>query len=305
MKVQSGIILNSNQNTYTDISKIDDDFLSSAFSKEYKDAYFNMNSGPTLDIQIGSAKEGLKIQSISATYTFAPGISSSSSLSELQNQTNINSLYSNSNTENSTNKGDYDTVITIKSDGSSSITLKPSEKDSVETESKPTSSYNVDVTPSKVNYKGSVKDVFDVSKAKPSEKEVLEMIDEIAPKYNLEPALIKAMVKAESNFNNQCISRSGAVGLIQLMPDTAREMGLKVNSSIDERWNPRKNLEAGIAYISKYKKIISNKLGSDDLRLLIAGYNCGPNRVIREGKVPNISETQNYVKKVLSYMTNY
>lgn len=304
MKVQSGIILNSNQNTYTDISKIDDDFLSSAFSKEYKNAYFNMSSGPTLDIHIGSAKEGLKIQSISATYTFAPGISSSSSLSELQNQSNINSLYGNSSENTVNDKGNFDTVITIKPDGSHSITLKPSE-DSNETNFKTESNSNIDVTPSKVNYKDSIKDVFDVSKAKPSEKEVLQMIDEIAPKYNLDPALIKAMVKAESSFNNQCISRSGAVGLMQLMPDTAREMGLKVNSSVDERWDPRKNLEAGIAYISKYKKIISSKLGSDDLRFVIAGYNCGPNRVIREGKIPNISETKNYVKRVLSYMTNY
>ena len=107
------------------------------------------------------------------------------------------------------------------------------------------------------------------------------------------------------HFNNQCISRSGAVGLIQLMPDTAREMGLTVNSSIDERWDPRKNLEAGIAYISKYHKIVSKKLGREDWNLTIASYNAGPNRVIRDGGIPNIKETQNYVSKVNKYWNEY
>lgn len=163
----------------------------------------------------------------------------------------------------------------------------------------------IDLSPSTVDYKNSKGDVFDKTKAKPSYSEIESLVVKYAKKYNIEPSLAMAIINTESTFNNQCISKSGAVGLTQLMPSTAREMGLRVDSTIDERWDPEKNIEAGIAYLAKYHKIISNHFQKEDWNLTIAGYNCGPNRVIREGKIPNIKETQNYVKKVNKYWNQF
>lgn len=162
-----------------------------------------------------------------------------------------------------------------------------------------------DLSPSKVSYSGSKGDIVDKTKAKPSMSEIESWVNEACKKYNIDPSLIMGMIKAESSFNNQVISKSGAVGLMQLMPETAKEMGLQVNSKIDERWDPKKNIEAGIAYISKYHKIISDKLNKEDWNLTIAGYNCGPNRVIKNGSIPNIKETQNYVSKVNKYWKEF
>lgn len=290
---------------------INDSFINTAFSDEYKAAYLDMEKGPTIDIELGSAENGLRIDSISATYSFAPGVSTSTLVSELQNKSLIEDTYKDhsintdknqSNNSNNTNSNSKPTLnITIKPDGTISGSVNNNENSS-------TNSSNVkleDLKPSTVKYSGVSGDVFDYSKPKPNKEDVFKLIDSIAPKYGMEPAMVKAIVQAESNFNNQCISRSGAVGLIQLMPVTAREVGLRVDSEVDERWDPAKNIEAGIKYISKYHKIISKHFGKEDWDLTLAGYNAGPNRVIRDGGIPNIKETQNYVKKVNKYINNY
>lgn len=128
--------------------------------------------------------------------------------------------------------------------------------------------------------------------------ETLNLIFDVAEKENFDENLLLSIVFAESNFNQNCVSSAGAVGLIQLMPETAKEMGLIVDNNIDERKDPRKNLTAGVRYIKKYDEIIAKELGYQDWKMTLAGYNCGPNRVIREQKIPNIKETQDYVKKI-------
>ncbi|MBI5574337.1 MAG: lytic transglycosylase domain-containing protein, partial [Elusimicrobia bacterium] len=108
-----------------------------------------------------------------------------------------------------------------------------------------------------------------------------------ADKYNLDPAFVKAVIEAESNFNPNDVSCKGAVGLMQLMPRTAD--GLKVNPNDVE-----KNIEGGTKYLNyMYEKF-------DDPKLALAAYNAGPNAVKKYGKkIPPYKETQNYVEKVL------
>ncbi|MFQ5480766.1 MAG: transglycosylase SLT domain-containing protein [Thermodesulfobacteriota bacterium] len=113
-------------------------------------------------------------------------------------------------------------------------------------------------------------------------------------KYGVEPALIKALIKAESNFDTKAVSHAGASGLMQLMPGTATDMGVK------DRTDPADNIDGGVRYFSRLlKQFDSNK------RLAIAAYNAGENAVLRYGAVPPFAETEDYVKKVLRYYKNY
>ncbi len=113
-------------------------------------------------------------------------------------------------------------------------------------------------------------------------------------KYGVDPALVKALIKAESDFDTGALSDAGASGLMQLMPGTAAEMGVK------DRTDPADNIEGGVKYLSRLLK----QFGTDT-RLAIAAYNAGENAVLRYGTVPPFAETEAYVKKVLRYYKNY
>ncbi len=125
---------------------------------------------------------------------------------------------------------------------------------------------------------------------------------QIAKEYGIDIELLLAIVHTESNFNPVAVSKSGASGLMQLMPDTARELGLKVpnyknkrkpkhDAKVDERFNPTKNLHAGLTYFNKLFK----KYGGN-LTLALGAYNVGPGRVRVRG--PLISTGKRYAKKV-------
>lgn len=114
-------------------------------------------------------------------------------------------------------------------------------------------------------------------------------IQSISEKYQVDPALVKAVIKAESNFNPAAISKKGARGLMQLMPQTASELNVR-NS-----FNPAENIEGGVRYIRYLLDIFDGNLS-----LSLAAYNAGPELVQRLGRIPSIRETQEYVKKVLS-----
>lgn len=301
MQIDNSVSINSNSvfNTIGSIGDIDE--LNSIFSDLYKSSYLDTTAEPSVKIELGSLNDGLRIESISTTYSFAPGVSCDSALSKIQNTLSINNTYeSGSNVAISDNLNSH-----ISSDTKFEVTIKPikGENDGSKDNVNNNSSYNL--APSSVDYSNVKGDVFDTTKAKPSKNEVFKWIEKYSAKYGVDSALMKAVVQAESNFNNQCISRSGAVGLMQLMPVTAKEMGLRVDSQVDERWDPEKNIEAGIRYIAKYHKIISNHFGEENWDLTLAGYNAGPNRVIREGGIPNITETKNYVKKINGYINQY
>jgi hypothetical protein len=127
---------------------------------------------------------------------------------------------------------------------------------------------------------------------------------QIAEEHDVDVELLLAIVYAESNFNPLAVSRNGAVGLMQMMPHTAQELGLKVpkynnkrkprrDATVDERFDPTKNLHAGLTY---FKKLLKKYRG--DLTLTLGAYNVGPGRVRIRG--PLISKGKRYAKKVIT-----
>jgi soluble lytic murein transglycosylase-like protein len=119
-------------------------------------------------------------------------------------------------------------------------------------------------------------------------------IEEAATKERLEPALLRAVIRVESNFNHKATSRVGAKGLMQIMPLTAAELGNK--KALDHK-NPRANILAGSHYL---RRMINDFQG--DLTKAIAAYNAGPNAVRKFKGIPPYPETQAYVKKVLAQL---
>ncbi len=116
-----------------------------------------------------------------------------------------------------------------------------------------------------------------------------DYVARVASKYDLEPGLIKAVIRTESNGDRAAVSKKGAMGLMQLMPSTAGDMNV-VNP-----FNPEENIEGG----TKYLKYLLERFGGD-VTLALAAYNAGPAAVEKYGDVPPIGETKQYVKKVLS-----
>ncbi len=121
------------------------------------------------------------------------------------------------------------------------------------------------------------------------------VIQKMAARYGVESSLIKAVIKAESNFDPSALSRKGAIGLMQLMPATAADL------NVSDPYNPHENIEGGTKYLRYLTKLFDN-----DLKLVVAAYNAGENAVIRYGRnVPPYKETKNYVKRVTTYLASY
>ena len=110
-----------------------------------------------------------------------------------------------------------------------------------------------------------------------------------ARKAGIDPALVHAVIGVESAYNARAVSPKGAVGLMQVIPDTARRYG------VEDLLNPRHNLSAGTQYLSYLMRIFDG-----DLRLVLAAYNAGENAVLRHGRrIPPYAETRGYVPRVM------
>jgi len=116
------------------------------------------------------------------------------------------------------------------------------------------------------------------------------MIQASARRHNLDPALLQAVIEAESNFNPKAVSRAGAMGLMQLMPTTAAALG------VEDPFDEQANLQAG----SRYLRQLLDEF--EQLPLALAAYNAGENAVRRFGNtIPPYPETQTYVRRVMNY----
>jgi soluble lytic murein transglycosylase-like protein len=120
-----------------------------------------------------------------------------------------------------------------------------------------------------------------------SSQEIDDAIDKAAQKHNVDANLVRAIIKQESNFNPSAVSNKGAMGLMQLMPGTARQLG------VSNPFDPQQNVDAGVRH---FKQLLDNYNG--DVRLGLAAYNAGEGAVARSNGVPRYRETQNYVKSI-------
>jgi soluble lytic murein transglycosylase-like protein len=116
---------------------------------------------------------------------------------------------------------------------------------------------------------------------------VEKLVREAADRHRIDPALVRAVIETESNWNYQAVSRKGAFGLMQLIPTTAQRFG------VSDAFNPQQNVDAGVRYL---KTLLDRYNGNLDLAL--AAYNAGEGAVDRAHGVPSFAETRNYIQKV-------
>jgi soluble lytic murein transglycosylase-like protein len=120
-------------------------------------------------------------------------------------------------------------------------------------------------------------------------REIDEAIEQSARRHNVDPNLVRALVKVESNFNPNAVSRKGAMGLMQLMPFTARQL------NVTNPFDPQQNVDAGVRHL---KSLLENFGG--DVGLSLAAYNAGKGAVERSNGIPRYPETVNYVRRITS-----
>jgi soluble lytic murein transglycosylase-like protein len=120
------------------------------------------------------------------------------------------------------------------------------------------------------------------------------IITEAASRYRVEPEIVKAIIMAESNYNPRAISHKGAMGLMQLMPTTAEELG------VEDSFDPHHNIHGGVKY---FRQLLNEFDG--DVELALAAYNAGIARVREYDGIPPFRATKIYIRKVLTYYRFY
>lgn len=131
-------------------------------------------------------------------------------------------------------------------------------------------------------------------RGKQAERLYRSIILRVARRHKVDPAMVKAIIMAESSFNPKAISNRGAVGLMQLMPNTAKSLG------VNDAFDPENNINAGVLY---FKKLLKEFRG--DVELALAAYNAGSRKVKEYQGVPPFKTTQVYIKKVFEYYRHY
>jgi soluble lytic murein transglycosylase-like protein len=117
--------------------------------------------------------------------------------------------------------------------------------------------------------------------------EISHLVEQTANRFQVDPQLVHAIIKVESEYDPKAVSRKGAMGLMQLVPETAQRLG------VENPFNPKENIEGGVSYL----KYLLNLYGGD-LSLSLAAYNAGEGAVQRFGGIPSFGETKAYVRKV-------
>ncbi|HEY7214224.1 MAG TPA: lytic transglycosylase domain-containing protein [Thermoanaerobaculia bacterium] len=121
-----------------------------------------------------------------------------------------------------------------------------------------------------------------------------QLIYDVALRHSINPHLVAAMIHVESAFNPRAVSRKGACGLMQLLPDTARRFGLRKKKDL---FDPKKNLQAGVRYL----QWLTERFGGD-VEKILAAYNAGEGAVERFGGIPPYRETQEYVERIFGLL---
>ena len=126
-----------------------------------------------------------------------------------------------------------------------------------------------------------------------SKSEIINIATKKAKEYGLAPSLVLSVIEAESGFRQDVISKAGAIGLMQLMPETAKALGVNP-------YDPIENLDGGIRYLKEKLEQFGG-----NIELALAAYNAGPANVIKYGGIPPFDETVEYVQKVLLLSQKY
>jgi soluble lytic murein transglycosylase len=150
---------------------------------------------------------------------------------------------------------------------------------------------NVPTSPQYVLY---IKEFGDREFSYPDEDRFDYLIEEASRRYGIDFALIKAIIRAESGFDPRAVSRVGAMGLMQLMPQTADRY------AVIDAFDPRENIDAGVKHFTGLLRDFKN-----DLKLSLAAYNAGRKAVLQFRSIPPYAETQRYVRKVLNFYQSY
>jgi len=129
---------------------------------------------------------------------------------------------------------------------------------------------------------------------KKAERLLHSIVIQAAGRYQIDPALVKAIIMAESGYNTRATSKRGAKGLMQLMPATAQALG------VEDIFNPKQNISGGVRY---FKKLVTQFNG--DVELALAAYNAGSRNVRHYQGIPPFKATQYYIKKVFKYYQIY